>query len=83
MEMTGQDLYLANWTGSDEIWLNDGSGIFSNTNQILSPSGSLDVVLRDVDNDNDLDAIVANGYRAAMRYGLMMVLKLYRFRAIA
>ncbi|MCB0108033.1 MAG: VCBS repeat-containing protein [Caldilineaceae bacterium] len=47
----------------NEIWLNDGSGNFTKSNQNLSSSYSLRsfaVALGDLDNDGDLDAFIAN-----------------------
>lgn len=62
---TDLDIFLADWTGSDAVWINQGGdqggteGQFVDSAQSLSVSGSLDVALVDVDNDTDLDAIIA------------------------
>ena len=46
------------------MWLNDGSGTFTDTGQALRASSSIDesygVDLADVDGDGDVDAFVAN-----------------------
>ncbi|MAE64886.1 MAG: hypothetical protein CMJ18_11510, partial [Phycisphaeraceae bacterium] len=45
----------------DRIWLNDGSGNFSDSGQALGDHLSTAVSLGDVDGDADLDAFVGNG----------------------
>ncbi len=44
----------------NKTWLNDGHGNFTDGDQNLGDSRSIGVALGDVDNDGDLDAIVAN-----------------------
>ena len=44
----------------NKVWLNDGSGTYTDTGQALGSNHSLDVTLGDVDGDGDLDMIVAN-----------------------
>lgn len=44
----------------NEVWLNNGAGIFTANGQTLPADVSLDVVLGDVDEDEDLDAVVAH-----------------------
>ncbi len=46
---------------SDEIWLNNGSGNFTDSGQSLTALRSTDVQLGDLDNDGDLDAFVTSG----------------------
>ncbi len=45
----------------NRIWLNDGTGVFSDTEQSLGNSTSNDVTLGDLDGDGDIDVFVANG----------------------
>ncbi len=45
----------------DEVWLNDGDGIFIDSGQRLGNSLSRAVALGDLDGDGDLDAFIANG----------------------
>ena len=55
------DAFVANHVGQpNRVWINDGSGAFSDSGQLLGNSFSLDVALGDVDGDGDLDAYVAN-----------------------
>jgi hypothetical protein len=46
-----------------QIWLNDGTGVFSNTGQLLGDVDTFKAVLGDLDGDGDLDAFAANGMR--------------------
>ncbi|MDH4138491.1 MAG: VCBS repeat-containing protein, partial [Anaerolineae bacterium] len=56
------DAFVANRAGVNKVWLNNGTGIFTET-QSLGSADSLGVALGDVDSDGDLDAFVANfGY---------------------
>ena len=48
----------------DKIWLNNGEGTFIDTGQELGNYQAFNVVLGDVDDDDDLDALVANWHRA-------------------
>ena len=43
------------------VWINDGTGTFTNSGQALGNSNSLSVALGDLDGDGDLDAMVGNG----------------------
>ncbi len=52
------DAYVANWAVSDQVWLNNGTGIFTSSGQALDTSRGTDVELGDLDDDGDLDAIV-------------------------
>lgn len=45
---------------SNEVWLNDGSGTFRDSEQTLGDSETTTVALGDLDGDGDLDALVAN-----------------------
>lgn len=54
-----QDIFITEET-SNEVWLNDGKGIFSTGNQNLPSPESSSVVLGDLDGDGDLDAFVTN-----------------------
>ena len=57
------DAFVANsrWeSGSNSLWLNDGTGRFTNSGQSLGDNNSFFVALGDLDDDGDLDAWVAN-----------------------
>jgi hypothetical protein len=45
---------------SNEVWLNDGEGNFSDSGQLLGRQRTYAVALGDVDGDGDLDALVGN-----------------------
>jgi hypothetical protein len=60
------DAYLANGNdrGSrvpDRVWMNDGTGQFTDSGQQLGRSIGAGVELGDLDGDGDVDAVVANG----------------------
>ncbi len=57
------DAFMANGTGAgvgNTIWLNDGSGVFADSGLRLGSNYSIGVALGDLENDGDLDAVVAN-----------------------
>ena len=54
-----QDAYVIN-TGQDTLWLNNGSGQFTASGQILDAQPGQDVTLQDLDGDNDLDVALGN-----------------------
>ncbi|MCP4541840.1 MAG: hypothetical protein GY832_32315 [Chloroflexi bacterium] len=55
---------------ANDLWLNDGTGIFSKSSQSLGESDSRSVALGDLDYDGDLDAFVANGLDQANKVWL-------------
>ncbi|SVD89414.1 uncharacterized protein METZ01_LOCUS442268, partial [marine metagenome] len=60
------DAFEANYNEGNRVWLNDGSGSFTDSGQNLNQGGSYNnssgVDLADLDGDGDLDALVANEY---------------------
>ncbi len=46
-------------TGVDRVWINDGSGAFTDSGQNLGPGPGQSVRLADLDGDGDLDAFVS------------------------
>lgn len=44
----------------NQLWLNDGTGSFTNSNQAFGVQNTLDTTLGDLDGDLDLDLFVAN-----------------------
>ncbi|RME59238.1 DUF11 domain-containing protein [Candidatus Parcubacteria bacterium] len=55
--------YTASGSGGvpDEVWMNDGAGQFTKSEQAIGNAQSLSVSLGDIDGDGDLDAFIANG----------------------
>ena len=52
------DAFVANSNQANRVWLNDGSGTFTDSGQSLGDSSSWAVALGDLDGDGDLDAFV-------------------------
>ena len=60
------DAYLANGNQRgnrvpDQVWMNDGTGTFTDSGQRLARSTGKSVELGDLDGDGDADAVVGNG----------------------
>jgi hypothetical protein len=56
------DMWVANQSESDRVYLNRGNGVLDDTQAVLGRSSSLAVTLADLDGDGDLDSLVAAGY---------------------
>ncbi|MCP4990578.1 MAG: hypothetical protein GY928_32430 [Colwellia sp.] len=60
------DAFVANnsATGStgtpNKVWLNNGTGVFSDSGQALGNAPSFGLALGDIDNDGDIDAVAGN-----------------------
>ena len=54
------DIFMANSGQPSTLYLNNGSGEFTDSGQDLGASASRDVEFGDLDGDGDLDAVVAN-----------------------
>jgi uncharacterized repeat protein (TIGR01451 family) len=54
------DAFVGNGPLPNEVWLNNGNGVFSDSGQRLGNSYSEGVDIGDVDGDGDLDAFIAN-----------------------
>jgi len=54
------DIFLTSYSASGQVWLNDGSGNFSDSNQLLGILSNLKIALEDLDGDGDLDVFAAN-----------------------
>jgi len=55
------DVFIVMLNQGDRVWLNNGSGTFADTGQLLGNDPGADVALLDVEGDGDLDAFVATG----------------------
>lgn len=53
------DVFISNNCGISEVWLNDGTGIFTQKPQTLNTLPSSGVSLGDIDNDGDIDTYLA------------------------
>ena len=65
------DLFVTALTAPNQLWLNDGRGVFALTDAGLgSNRGSMSAAFADTDGDGDLDLYVANYKRIAARDSL-------------
>ena len=58
------DAFVTNFAESNNLWLNNGSGLFTYTGREFGNTNSMGVALGDFDGDGDLDAFVANAKSA-------------------
>ncbi len=68
------DAYIANSSHNgadpaDQVWMNDGNGVFSDSGQKLGDQYSLTVDLADIEGDGDLDVITGN-WKSSIRIWL-------------
>ncbi|MCD4653968.1 FG-GAP-like repeat-containing protein [bacterium] len=54
------DVFIVNSTSVNQIWLNDGQGWFTDSEQTLIGNQGSSINLADLDADGDLDAVVTN-----------------------
>jgi hypothetical protein len=55
---------------SNKIWLNDGKGKFTDSEQNIGIGENIDLVVRDIDNDNDSDIVIVKGAWGATPKGI-------------
>lgn len=53
------DAFLLVYTGSNEIWLNNGHAVFTKSNQVIGGENSRTMGLADLDGDDDVDIFLA------------------------
>ena len=53
------DAFVGN-SSPDKLWLNDGTGVFTDSGQILGTLSTFAMALGDLDGDGDLEAFVRN-----------------------
>ena len=58
------DAFVTNFGESNNLWINNGSGIFTYSGRDFGNWNSMGVALGDLDNDGDLDAFVTNAKTA-------------------
>ena len=54
------DLVIGNFQQANEVWLNNGSGVFTNSGQSLGTNRTSSIALADVDADGDIDIVEGN-----------------------
>ena len=54
------DLIFGNFSTGNRVFLNDGSGVFSDTGQTLGGSDTLSLAVGDIDGDGDIDFVTGN-----------------------
>ncbi len=64
------DLFVTNYWTANKVWMNDGSGYFTNSSRSFGSTSSHGVALGDMDGDSDLDVIVSRlqGYEPTSVY---------------